>query len=234
MRRKQVWGVLLIAAAAVVLLSEAGIFPDVSVFSVLFTIGLGYIAITSLMKLDFYLTFFPLAIILMINKEFLGVEAISSWTWMIVAFLLSMGCSILFKSKSKKIKYSKYINIQTGNEKRENTVESGEEDYFFSTQFSDEVRYVSTDDLKSVHCDCSFGELKVYLNQSTIQAASAIVVVDVSFGNVEIFVPKNWRVEDLTSASFGETEIRGYAEQPEKTLQIRGSVSFGGLQITYI
>ena len=63
---------------------------------------------------------------------------------------------------------------------------------------------------------------------------SATFEVDLSFGNVTLYVPSKWRVEIEVDNAFGSVTNPRNVNEKEKTLYIRGDVAFGSLKIIYI
>ncbi len=120
--------------------------------------------------------------------------------------------------------------------------------------FKDETLY--TTDEGFVNSDISFGSVRqivlapvfkgarisnrfagtvLDLRHSSLEAEETYIDVDNSFGGVEIYVPENWMVKVATQNFFGGTDDKRYKsariEDQAKKLIIRGSVSFGGLEI---
>ena len=61
--------------------------------------------------------------------------------------------------------------------------------------------------------------------------------MEVSFGKLELYLPGKWRVVDQVRAAAGTVtnELRSNAADPDApVLTLRGSVSFGNLEIRYV
>ena len=67
---------------------------------------------------------------------------------------------------------------------------------------------------------------------------NATLHINVHFGSVEIYVPRNWRVVDLTASSFsGKKNSADDIElnnDIKSTLSITGEVSFGSINVKYL
>lgn len=110
------------------------------------------------------------------------------------------------------------------------------ENLFFRLTFGDATKYIKSDNFKYGSFNCSFGDLDVYLNDVIINESSATIDVDVKFGELAIYVPRNWRVNCQANKNFGEIHVDGLgnASADAKALIIRGDVNFGELRIIYI
>lgn len=82
----------------------------------------------------------------------------------------------------------------------------------------------------------SFGSMSVYFDNAVLHEGKAVAEVDISFGNMELYIPKDWKVILDVDTSFGGVEEKGRCHPADEgnTLLISGRVSFGGLEIHYI
>ena len=69
-----------------------------------------------------------------------------------------------------------------------------------STSFGSSIKYVNSEDLEHVKLECSFGAMKVYFDNAIIQSGKAQLDMHVSFGGVELYVPRGWRVSNQLRA----------------------------------
>ena len=65
---------------------------------------------------------------------------------------------------------------------------------------------------------------------------SAIVDLEVSFGSMELYIPRTWKVVTNLDNSFGGCKEHGTCDMSndDNILMINGDVSFGGLELYYI
>lgn len=225
------WGLFLIAAAVLILVAKLGAFPEMSIMKIFWTLVFSVALINSLANLAFPGVFFSLAFLGIIYDTELGITAITPWTILFVALLLSIGMSLIYTPKKKKKVNSR--EIESGD-----FVVFDEEDgnqFDFSSSFVGSIKYVNSDNFESANIDAKFAGMKVYFDNAIIQNGHATVNLNVSFAGVELYIPKNWRVDNQMSASFGGVEEKNRnngADGPILTL--RGNVSLGGVTILYV
>lgn len=144
---------------------------------------------------------------------------ISSGTIFLAGILASIGIGLIFKPK-------RIWGIYHGQNARR--VINGD------INFGSGTRYINSDDFTYETLDCAFGNATVYFDNATIKGNSATFDIDVSFGNATLYVPSNWHVElDVDNAFGTETNPRNINEK-DKTLYVKGDVSFGRLGIIYV
>ena len=98
MNKKSVfWGLAFILFAAYVVINKLGIMPAIPVMKIVFTVLLSAWALKGLFTLHFFEFFMPIAIIGCIFDSQLGIEAITPWTILFAAVLLSIGFDLIFK-----------------------------------------------------------------------------------------------------------------------------------------
>lgn len=226
------WGLFLIAAAVLILVAKLGAFPDMSIMKIFWTLVFTVALVDSVVNLAFPGVFFSLAFLGIIYDKELGITAITPWTILFVALLLSIGVSLIYTPK-KKMKKASRREIDGGD-----FVVFDEEDgkqFDFSSSFAGSIKYVNSDNFESANIDAKFAGMKVYFDNAIIQNGHATVNLNVSFAGVELYIPKNWRIDNQMSSSFGGVEEKNSnngADGPILTL--RGNVSLGGVTILYV
>ncbi len=226
------WGLFLIASAILILVAKLGAFPDMSIIKIFWTLVFVVALINSVVSVSFPGIYFSLAFLGIIYDVELGITAITPWTILFVALLLSLGTSMIFGFK-KKVKKADHREIN-GSDFVIYDEEDGNQ-FDFSSSFAGSIKYVNSDNFESANIDAKFAGMKVYFDNAIIQNGHATVNLNVSFAGVELYVPKNWRVENLMTASFGGVEEKNKntgADGPVLTL--RGNVSLGGVTILYV
>jgi len=144
---------------------------------------------------------------------------ISSGTIFLAGILASIGIGLIFKPK-------RIWGIYHGQNARR--VINGD------INFGSGTRYINSDDFTYETLDCAFGNATIYFDNATIKGNSATFDIDVSFGNATLYVPSNWRVELDVDNAFGTVTNPRNINEKDKTLYVKGDVSFGRLGIIYI
>ncbi len=222
------WGLFFILGAVFILVGKMGYLEDVSIVKLFFTVILVACVIKSIRHLEFGGILFPLAILGILYDEMLGIEPLTPWPVLGAALLGTIGLEILFHGRRKKNhKFDKAA---------ETIIDIEDESCItYTTTFGSGIKYVNTDDFKKMKLDCTFGEMKVYLDNAMIQQGEAVINVKLTFGDVELFVPKEWNVRNHMTAAFGDvTEKNRSQSQGTPVLYLSGSVTFGSVNITYI
>jgi len=100
--------------------------------------------------------------------------------------------------------------------------------------FSSVDRNISAADFHGTQCTAVFGECKIDLRNAQIQGREAVVETYAIFGDVEIWVPKDWEVVNHGFAVFGgmgDQRRRSSGGSDTKTLIVQGAAVFGAVQV---
>lgn len=230
MKKERVfWGLFFILGALAMVVSKLGFMGDIGLWTVFFTVFLVAALIESVMHKSASGILFSIAFLCILYDEPLGITAITPWTVLGAALLGSIGCSILFDPWKKKHWHEKQdfddfeIETTTG------------DSINLNTSFAGSIKYIDSDDFKRANIRCSFGEMKVYFDNALIQGRQAVLVFDVSFGGVELFVPKEWMIDNQVDAVFGGIEEKNRNNSNgSPVLRLTGKCSFAGITIIYV
>lgn len=235
-RRNGFWGIFFIAAAVLIIVNQLGYLGDINFITLGFTIILIPIIVKSIMYFQFGGIFFPLAFLGILYDERLGIENMTPWPILLTALFLTIGCSIMFHKKMRWGSYEKYVHVNH-HEHFEQVINDEDPDVVnLKVSFSSAVKYVNTESLQRANLFCSFGAMKVYFDNAKVHPDGAQIHLDISFGALELYIPKTWRVENnanVSLAGFEEKHTRRDAEI-EATVKLTGNVSFSGVQIFYL
>ena len=114
--------------------------------------------------------------------------------------------------------------------------ETSNEDYFESSSvFSGVEKIVMSKNFKGAKVSSVFGGHEVNLMQADIEDSAEIHATAI-FGGVTLIIPSNWKVTSDISSMFGGVEdnrsLHNHGwENVEKTLYLKGSCAFGGIEI---
>ena len=202
MKKNYFWGVFLILAGAYLVVSQLGYLPAVGVFSLLFTVVCIAVIVASIPHVHFGGILFPLAFIAIIYDKPLGITAITPWTVLLAALLLTIGLHLIFGRFRKKI-------VHRGHSKKRDEWDEvkgerlNDDELDISSTFGSVIRYITSEDFRYAEIDASFAGVKVYLDQARIPSGNATINIDSSFAGVELFVPKEWQIVNHVESSFG-------------------------------
>ena len=232
MRNKNVfWGIVLLAAAAALLLGRLGYLEGVGFWPIIFNIGLLAILLKGIARRNFDQIIFPLAALIIVNDELLGLEAITPWPVLGAALLGNMGLKLLFPRFGQGHKHP-----GGGKGQRKGVLESDRDgDYVsYENTFGESTKYLSGM-VGKVDAENTFGSLQLYFTETLLKNHMAEVNVETSFGNIVIYVPGVWKVVLNVGTAFGNVAEKGKGNPfGEDVLYIGGSVNFGNLEIVYV
>lgn len=228
MKKKRIfWGLFFILGAVVVIVSKLGFFGDIGLWTIFLTVFLVATLIQSVSYRSYSGICFSIAILCILYAKPLGITAITPWPVLGAALLGSIGCALLFRP---------WRHYKCYHQNEDFATETVEGDCInLNTSFGGSVKYINSGDLKKACLSCSFASMKVYFDHAVIQGDEAFVELNASFCGVELFVPREWRVESQASMSFGGIEEKNRnASTGTPVLHLTGHCSFGGVTIIYV
>ncbi|HPF83549.1 MAG TPA: LiaF-related protein, partial [Bacilli bacterium] len=200
----------------------------INLISLILTIGIVAILIKSIRYVSFTGILFSIAFILIIYSKQLGITDITPWPVLLAALFGSIGLSIIFGSR-----FHNHIEKCHKHEFTKEELNEGIIDVHVS--FGASAKYINTKELETANISCSFGATEVYFDNAQIKGDTATVNLDVSFSGVEIYIPRDWRIENRVDVSLGDIEEKGKPNsETTKTLILTGHVSLSGVEVIYI
>ena len=231
MKKERVfWGIFFIMAAVFIVIGKLGGLGDVNFLTLLLSVFIGACLIKSVMHKSVGGILFSLAFLCIIYAKPLGIEVLTPWTVLGAALLGTIGASFLYRPKGDWFAYgSNHISSKE-------TVEIVEDAQIeFNTSFGGSIKYINSDNFQSARLRCSFGAMKVYFDNAVIENGQATVEIDVSFGGMELYIPRSWKVINNVAASFGGIDEKNHNDTASAPiLNLVGKVSFSGVEIIYI
>ena len=229
------WGLFFIVAAVFIVVSQLGYIQGVGIISLLLTVLLLAILIKGIASLEFTGVFFSLAFLGIIYDEQLGIEALTPWTLLGAALLLSIGVGMLWKPKHKH-HWVHWSDRDWDDEHFRETIENDSGEVIkCDAKFSSAIKYVDSDHFQRADVNCSFGGIKMYFDNATVDNGIAEINVDVSFGGIEMYVPRTWVVENNVNTFLGGVEDKNYRNaNGDVKVKLNGNLSFGGVTIIYV
>jgi len=186
--------------------------------------------ILSLKRINFWGIFFPIGVILIVYADQINVPGLRPWPVFLSAFFLSLGLSLVFNKGSHYIHFGSSADYSTAyvNEQDGGLVNC-------STVFGDCIKYINTDNFKEANIRAVFGDVKLYFDNAHIESGRADIFLDVVFGDVELFIPRDWKIINESSTVFGDFTIRNnniISESP--IVYIKGNIIFGDVKVIYV
>ena len=244
------WGIIFLLAAVALVLGKLGMLGGISVFSLVATVFLGLIIIRSLPTLHFAGILFPIAGLCILYDDQLGISALTPWTVLAVAALGSVGLSMIFGDRARRRCERNHVNFhdgQTGAGEFRRHGHDGAPDFqvideeddsyiFHRTTFGASTKYINTLHLKEINLDCSFGAMKVYFDKAGLDNGQAVLWLQANFSGIELYIPREWRVENHINAILGGVDEKSphYPQENGNLLVLKGNISFAGVDIIYI
>ena len=237
------WGLLLLLAAALLIANQVGGFADFGVGSVIVGVICLAILIQCIVGRSFAVIPFPLGALYFVFHSHFNWPFIGFWILFAAAVLASIGLAVLLPSKIKR-KIIEGINIgghdfEYSNDKTKSKFgkDTGEKNFDMSLEFGGVSRYLRSECLESVKMSCRFGGLEVYFDDAELSPNGAEALLSCSFGSIELFIPRHWKVIEDINCTLGGVDSNGkrnHASDDSPKLTIRGSVAFGGVDINYV
>jgi len=224
-------GIFLTVSAIALIIYKLGYFSDTNIFTISFTVFLVCIIIRSALKANFAGILFPIALICIDYDEQLGITAITPWTVLIAALLGSIGLSMVFN------KYPKFARRKINwDSSKFNTIDTEDESHIkLKTSFAGSIKYINTDKFEQADLKCSFGAMKVYFDNAVLHEGKGVISIESFFSGIELYIPKNWTVEDISTTSYGSISEKNRNEgTADNILTICGCIDFSGVEIIYI
>ena len=229
--RNYFWGIVFILTAVFILLNNFGLFRNIHLTKILFTVLLVCFIVKNIPRRNFYGILIPAAIVFIMYDNFLPFRIFNPFAILAASVFGSIGLTFLFPNHPP---FKPDIDFDPG---REPGSHSGESDVHCNISFAGTSKYFETDDFRRAYLKCSFGSLKAYFDHARIQGNSAEIYVENAFGETTLFLPKEWNVTVTATTSFGDiTEIHKMpvpmADAP--VVKVHGTISFGDCKIYYI
>lgn len=225
------WGILFVLGAIGLIIGKMGFLSEVNTFSLGFSVILVAVIIDSLFRLNYAGILFSIAFLCIIYDKQLGITELTPWTVLIAALFGSIGLSMIFPKKNKFFKKKSYWSFEKG----ENINIEDEGNIKISAAFSGGTKFINTNKFTSATISCKYSGLEVYFDNAVMAENTAVVKLDVAFSGLELYIPKNWNVENRTNVFLGGIENKKYGDEVyTNTLILVGNVKLSGVEIHYI
>ena len=162
------------------------------------------------------------------------------WAIVIVIFGLSLLADAFKKPKKSgfhvvkpKIFNGKTNKAPDGN--KTNRYSCSGDSFTYNSTFAGDDPHIDMAFLRRGEINVSFGSCTVDLSDVETVADDCEIIVNCSFGEVEILVPSKYRAVITSDASFGHVDLEGdHDDVTIGNINISGNVSFGEISIQYV
>jgi len=244
MRSRIFWGLFLLLSAAIFIVSQLHqIAYTFSFWGIAATIFLVAMLLQSLIYFQIPGAVFSVAFLAILYAKPLGIIALTPWTILGAALLISIGLSLILHPLVVKHRpwmriykngyHRKFVNVNYDGDPDVKTVDDPDVDV--SVKMGSSIRYVKSDDFKTANIDVNMGTAKVYF-ENVIVKDEAEIHVNNSLGNVELYVPSSWDVVKGVDNNMANISEIGSPriDKDSPIVRIDGIVSMGNLKINYI
>lgn len=252
--RKLIWGGLLIFLSIYLIADSFYGFEGPSIFNMGLSIFLGLWGITKLFDRSFVNASLALGFIGVINFTNLGFTSGNRWTLLLAAFLFGTGLEMIFKKKNRAFT----INFGDGDFERnsfdetiidaEVDIEDHKEESYSQNQgnnaqdfvkaetnFSDQKRYIRSDNFTKGEFETNFGNLELFFQSASFNPKGSHIHVDSNFGNVTMYFPRTVNVQNNLKAAMGSVSGNSsFVSESAPTVYLEGSANFGKISIRYL
>ncbi|MDB6243155.1 LiaF-related protein [Lactobacillus amylovorus] len=240
------WGVGLIAAAVFLVIDQLHLLPfTIGFWAIFWTVVFVASLITSVINKNLYGTIFSIAFLVIVYAKPLHISALSPWTILLVAILVSAGISLIFRNSfkptiiinGKKVNanWSDLINknFKADNVITDNSFGVDSDNVVISGKMTEASRYIHSQNLKTVTIDSSMGDVSVYLDDAKAAGDEVIMNINTSMCDVDVYIPSDWQVENNMQNSLSDVDI-DHSKGTGTKLILQGRNTMGDLTVKHV
>lgn len=223
---KLFFGLYLIAASIMILLSAAGGIAGIPILKLAVPLILLPIFVSGIRHLGFARILLPIALTAATFSKELGISQISPWIMILAALLMAIGLnSIIPKNKRYGIRKSGSSGGTLNAEDPDNIK--------ISTSFGGVQKYVESRNFTSAAIDSTCSGVALFFDKATMNTDGAKIFFDAKCSGIQLYVPRDWQVIDKLDSSMSGVTIGKSNESPLK-LTLCGKVSLCGVDVKFI
>ncbi|MDB6261726.1 LiaF-related protein [Lactobacillus amylovorus] len=240
------WGVGLIAAAVFLVIDQLHLLPfTIGFWAIFWTVVFVASLITSVINKNLYGAIFSIAFLVIVYAKPLHISALSPWTILLVAILVSAGISLIFRNSfkptiiinGKKVNanWSDLINknFKADNVITDNSFGVDSDNVVISGKMTEASRYIHSQNLKTVTIDSSMGDVSVYLDDAKAAGDEVIMNINASMCDVDVYIPSDWQVENNMQNSLSDVDI-DHSKGTGTKLILQGRNTMGDLTVKHV
>ena len=228
---KILWGLFFIGGGIALLLAALGIGAEYEAVRIIGSILLIGLAIVSFVRFRFFLSLVPLAFVIYLWQEQLGIQNLNMTLLVLSVAVLSIGLSIIFR---KKHYFEKKFDARNW-EKTEEILDDNEY-AAIDVSFSEQTKYIHATNLKRVTAASNFSTVKLFFDQCQASDEGLSIQVSANFSEVVLAIPRNWEIVDHVNTFAGSVKVKKDLPliEPRIPVEISGSINFAEIKVKYI
>ncbi|MDA6089564.1 LiaF-related protein [Lactobacillus amylovorus] len=240
------WGVGLIAAAVFLVIDQLHLLPfTIGFWAIFWTVVFAASLITSVINKNLYGAIFSIAFLVIVYAKPLHISALSPWTILLVAILVSAGISLIFRNSFKptiiingKKVNANWSDLINKNFKADNVITDNgfgvdSDNVVISGKMTEASRYIHSQNLKTVTIDSSMGDVSVYLDDAKAAGDEVIMNINTSMCDVDVYIPSDWQVENNMQNSLSDVDI-DHSKGTGTKLILQGRNTMGDLTVKHV
>lgn len=237
---KWFWGLIILGAGALLLLSAFGIGEQFDFFRIVGSALLLGISIESLLKSRFFLFPIPLALAVYLWRVQLGFPNLNVTLLLAAAVVVGIGLSTIFHKKGQHEFVFKHhdgwkpAGTTMGSSETQEVLNDNEY-VSLEANFSEQIKYIHSTNLKQANIASNFAEMVVYFDQCQISNEGLKINISGNFTEIVLNVPRAWKID--SQISIFAANVRGVNEnvtEGKEKVTLTGSINFGDVKIVYI
>lgn len=228
------WGIFFIALSGLIIVNQLGYLIGITTFNLVIAVLLIPIFLKSIIRMNFFGIFFSIAILGIIFSDKLGIGKLVPFPILVIAAFVSIGFSIIFGKHNKYV--DKWSKSHRYDEDFSEVIDTEDDDTInFEVKFGSSTKYVNSKNLTQANFSCSFGALKIYLDNANVSSEGAVINVDASFSGIEVYVPRDWNIINRIECTLaGIEEKYNRYEHIGPSVKLTGKAKFSGIEIIYV
>lgn len=232
------FGLVLIAAAIIMMGNSMGLIPDIPWFRILCSVLLAGWGIKAILERDFFGMFMSVSIIAWLFDDELGIDNLAPFPLLVAAACLGIGLNMIFGKKKKEVNIEYSVGGEGttfSSEGSNNGTWTDGRHVTLENNFNSTSKYVNSAAFSSAKLENNFGSANVYFNNANVYNGEATIELNNNFGKMNIYLPSKWRASISQESTFGHVSIHG---EPNRDMDapyviIRAESNFGELNIFF-
>lgn len=231
---KFISGIALLGLAVLLVLSKLSIVSfHFRIWTVIFTIFLGYTLIRGLIHRRLTESIFSIAFLCILYASQLGIQKLGTWTILATALLINIGLSMIFHSFFKQ----PFIwSSWSGKASLSNQTVNSNETVIINQRLASGIRYIKSENLQQVRINLVLASFKLYFDQTKMLNQPATIVINGTLSELKLYLPESWDI--LIDNDNMLSEVKEENKPANKLithhLTIKGNLTLSEIKIIYI